>query len=347
MDMFALGIEKRAPLPTEGGARPEAPALPAVRERDELRIEEWTSLRSKLRRNSRRRARQVKDLALHLPGLIALGARIRRAGFGRAARSQPVLVFKYLGQYLANCFGTAARLRIISHHYETLAARLPGLSKLGFPRNGIVLWSHRVELDTFTIRLSTPGPDYLEGDLSLVFSVNGVRLHRLSFTCIPGKEAGLEAGTAVLVGGSQGFPRTAALIRQASKTNGEISPAAMLVLALQALADRLGATAILGVTAHEQTSLRANPEEAKSRYDALWEMCGAERNGRFYRLPAGVAWRDTSHLSNGHRARARRKRELKERILAQVRTNAERLLLAIFSIVDLMPGLQTMEQLGI
>ena len=305
--------------------RAARPPRPPDMERDKLHIEEWTSLRRKLRRLSRRRARQIMELALHLPGLIALGERIRRAGFGRAARSQPVLVFKYLGQHLANSFGTAARLRIMSHHYRILAARLPGMGRLGFPRNEIVLWSHRVELDTFTIGLCMPGSQYLEGDLSVVFSVNGVRLHKLSFTCIPGKEAGLEGGTALLVGGSQGFPGTSALIRQASKTLGEICPAVMLVLALQALAKRLGADAILGISADEQTSLRANPGQAKSRYDSLWEMSGGERQGRFYRLPGGVAWKNTSHLSNGHRPRARRKRELKERILAQIRENAERL----------------------
>jgi len=271
-------------------------------------------------------------LALNLPGLIALGARIHRAGFGYAACCQPALVFKYVGQYLGKSFDTAARLRIMSHHYRTLAARLPDLCKLGFPRNEIVVWSHRVELDTFTIGLCMPATQYLEGDLSLVFSVNGVRLHKLSFTCIPGKEAGLEAGTALLVGGSQGFPGTSALIRQASKAIGEISPAAMLILGLQALAEHLGADAILGVTADEQTSntLPANPEHAKSRYDSLWEMSGGERHGRFYRLPGRVAWKDSSHLSNGHRSRARRKRELKERILVQIRKSAERL----FAVAD-------------
>src|SRR5205085_12227254 len=121
---------------------------------------------------------------------------------------------------------------------------LPDLRELGFPRSEIVLWSHRVEPDTFTIGLCLPANHSLEGDLSLVFSVNGIRLHKLSFTCIPGKEVGLNAETALLVGGSQGFPGTTELIRRASKTIGEISPAAMLILALQALARRLGAAPI-------------------------------------------------------------------------------------------------------
>jgi len=333
MGLLGVVIGKSAPLRRQETPAPEAPALSAVLERHDLRIDEWKSLRSIVRRSSRRRARQVMDLALHLPGLIALGARIRRAGFGYVALSQPVLVFKYLGRYLAKSFGTAARLRIMSHHYRTVAARLPDLGKLGFPRDEIVLWSHRVEPDTCTIGLCMPANHYLEGDLSLVFSINGVRLHRLSFTCIPRKEAGLGTGTALLLGGSQGFPGTTALIRQASKTIGEISPAAVLILAVQALAPRLGADAILGIAADEQTSLRADPEHAKSRYDSLWKMSGGERQGRFYRLPGGVAWKDTSHLSNGHRARARRKRELKERILVQIRDNVERL----FSVADRLP----------
>jgi uncharacterized protein VirK/YbjX len=309
----------------------EFPAFPAVLKHDDFLIE-YASLRSMMRRSPRKRARQLVDLAIHGPALITLAASIHRAGFGYAVRCEPVLLFKYLGQYLANSFGTAARLRIMSHHYETLAARFPGVGKLGFPRNGMFLWSHRVELNTFSIRLCMPADSYLEGDLSVVFAINGVRLHKLSFTCIPGQEAGLGAETALLIGGSQGFPGTSDLIREASKAIGEISPAAMLVLAVQALAKRLGATAIVAVTADEQTSLRGRPEQAKSRYDALWEMSGGERHGSFYRLPDGVLWKDTSHLSNGHRSRARRKRELKERILAQIRENAERLLVAALSI---------------
>ena len=325
----------------------EFPAFPAVLEPDVSGVDD-ISLWSKLRRSPRTRARQLVDLAGHVPELIALAVRIHRAGFGHAARSEPVVLFKYLGHYLANSFGTAARLRIMSHHYETLAARFPGLARSGLPRNGMLLWSRRVEPDIFTIRLCMPAGSYLEGDLALVFSVNAVRLHKLSFTCVPGDEVGVEARTALLIGGSTGYPGTSALIRQASKTIGEISPATMLVLALQALAKRLGAEAILGVSADEQTSLRDHPEQAKSCYDALWEMTGGERQGSFYRLPDGVAWKDTSHLSNGHRPRTRRKRELKERILAQIRANADRFVLAAFSISveNLVVALRTVE-LGI
>ena len=246
MDMFEVVIEK--PAPRQEPPAPEPLALPTVLKRDDLRVNERNSLRKLLRRISRRRARQLWDLALHvpgfiafgagpvprelllhhwlelmdlavhLPGLVVLGVRIRLAGFGCVARSQPIVVFKYLGQYLANSFDTSTRLRIMSHHYRTLAARLPNLGKLGFPANELALWSHRVELDTFTIGLCIPNYYYwsMEGDLSLVFSVNGVRVHRLSFTCIPGKEAGLETGTALLVGGSQGFAGTSTLVRQAS-----------------------------------------------------------------------------------------------------------------------------------
>ena len=295
-------------------------------------FERRPSLRAKLRRTPRRRALQLVGLAKNVPGLVRLVARIYRAGFGHAARSEPVLVFKYLGHYLANSFATALRLRIISHHYRTLAARLPKLGESGFPRHDIVLWAHHVEHDTFSITLCLPGLQYLEGDLSVVFSINARPLHQLSFTCIPGKEVGLEAETALFVGGSQGFPGTSRLIRHSSRAIGEISPAAMLVLALQALARPLGADAILGVSAQEQTSLRAHPADAKSRYDALWEVIGGEREGRFYRLPAGILARDTWHLSSAHRARARRKRELKGRILSQIRESAERLLLATFSV---------------
>jgi len=315
----------------------------SVAEREDVFVAEHASLRSKLRRNPRKRARQLLDLATHVPGLLALAARIRRAGFGYAARSEPALLFKYLGQYLANSFDTAARLRIMSHHYETLGVRFPDLGRFGFPQNGMLLWSRRADLDTFTIHLCMPAGNYLEGDLSLVFSVNGSPLHKLSFTCIPGNEAGVEPETALLIRGSQGFPGTVALIRQASKTNGEICPAVMLVLAAQALPKRLGADALLGVSADEQTSLRDHPEQAKSRYDALWEMSGGERRGSFYRLPDGVVWKDISHLSNGHRPRARRKRQLKERILAHIRENADRFLFAVVSISaeNLLLSLQT------
>gem|GEM_PF-6946797 len=194
---------------------PEFLAFPTVLEQDHFRTEEHPSLRSKMRRRPGKRARQLVELAIHAPELFALVARIHRAGFGYAARSEPVLLFKFLGQYLSNSFDTAARLRSMSHHYETLAVHFPDLGRSAFRRDGMLLWSHRAGLDTFTIRLCMPGASYLEGDLSLVFSVNGNPLHKLSFTCIRGEEAGLEVETALLIGGSQGFPGTLALIRQA------------------------------------------------------------------------------------------------------------------------------------
>ena len=54
-------------------------------------------------------------------------------------------------------------------------------------------------------------------------------------------------------------------------------------------------------------------------------------------------WKEISHLSNGHRPRARRKRELKERILAHIRENTDRFLLAVVSISaeNLLLALQT------
>ena len=133
----------------------------------------------------------------------------------------------------------------------------------------------------------------------------------------------MEGTTALLVGGSQGFPGTSALTRQASKTIGEISPAATLVLALQALAKHLDADAILGITADEQTPC-ARTRSSRNRGTT---HSGDEQRG----APGSVL--PAPHLSNGHRARARRKRELKERILAQLRENAERL----FSVVNRLP----------
>lgn len=325
-------------LPAPKAAPAAAPALPSASpdflpaprvdlRMSELKDSEWTSLRSRLTSLSSKRIRQMARFIPHIPGYLRLRSVIKDARMAQAVSIQPVMAFKFLGGYLALSFRTGERLRILMHHYRRLGKMMPGLEQRGFPARKVLLWSHRTELDCLSVSLALPGAHFLEGDLSLVAAWNERKLYKLTLTFVPGDAAGADGKEAILIGGSQGFPETGPLFRQAAKSSGEICPATLLLLAAQAMALSLGIPLLLAVPAQENSNdtARAMPEQAQARYDRFWECNGGERDGAFYRLPLGVAWKPM-HLVPGHRSRTRRKREMKERILAQMRANLEDIL---------------------
>jgi len=293
----------------------------------DLKVSEWTSLGTRLRSLSWKRLRQVASFIPCIPGYLRLRRILRDTRMDQAVRIQPVMAFKFLGGYLALSFKTGERLRILIYHYLRLGAMMPGLAHRGFPARKAMLWSHRCEMDCLSVSLALPGAHFLEGDLSLVASWNERKLYKLTFSFIPGELVGNDFTKAILIGGSQGFPGTGPLFRQAAKSAGEICPATLLLLSVQALAVSLGIPLLLAVPSAENSNdaVREMPEQALARYDRFWETNGGERYGKFYRLRLDVAGKPMP-LVPGHRSRTRRKRELKQRILAQMHANIEDLL---------------------
>jgi len=103
-------------------------------------------------------------------------------------------------------------------------------------------------------------------------------------------------------------------MRQAAKDNGEISPAAMLLLTVRALAKVLDIGQIFAVAEEDQISKGYASDKVKLDYHSFWRQAGGVRHGTFYKLFNESVEKPLNEIPITHRARTRRKRERKARI---------------------------------
>ncbi len=168
-----------------------------------------------------------------------------------------------------------------------------------------------------TVTLSLPVRTMLEGDLLLEHAIDRETLYRFSFAIVPAGILG--RSETVVIGGSQGVHGTGLLTRAAAKANGEINPAATLMIALRALCQALGIGEIHGVRADNQPVVYARADHNLGAYDSLWAQHGGSAQGGFYVMDARLS-DDSQSLDSGHRSRTRRKRRLKQAILDDILT---------------------------
>ena len=263
-------------------------------------------------------------LVLNLRGHLRLARALASPELAGLRQRHPRIEYKYLSRYLASHLSTSARLAILTHHLERMRARaIPGFLGDIFDE-GSMLWEETRDDHRFGIALSYPHSFFLEGveldaegDLSLVFHVDGAPASFLSFTLAPGRMVGAPDDEVLFVGIVQGVWGRGDAIKAAEHTL-RYTPALLLLVAAQAIALSLGATAVVGVSARAQLS----SAEAGFRfaYDELWRSCGAESlDGWTYRLPVPFPEKPIETIKRDHRPRVRRKRAFKHSVAEHVR----------------------------
>ena len=266
--------------------------------------------------NHEHKAYRVATLATHLPSYALYYLRLKQSRYGRLIpKGDPFFDRKFVTPYLALSLSARERLRIQTHLFETLETRFSDSDFVERLKSGVVLWRAATEAGEQTVRLRLPVRTMLEGDLLLEHALDGETLYRLSFAFVPAGILGRR--DTVVIGGSQGVHGTGLLTRTAAKANGEINAAATLMIALRALCQALGIDDIHGVRADNQPVVHARADHNLGAYDTLWSQHGGVAQGGFYVMDAQLS--DTSQgLDSGHKSRTRRKRRLKQTILAEI-----------------------------
>ena len=228
----------------------------------------------------------------------------------------PLTSLKYLGGHLALSLSPSDRRAALIEHYSAL----PELLHAGVLQNlpsGISIWRRNVGLNrpalSLTLEPARLAP--MEGELQLRLSYE-TDLHVLTFLLAPGRIFGARSKRVLFVGGVQGRLGARQEMRAASKLNDEISPAAMLVLAIQAIGRVLEVEEIIAIAEDDHVSVGYSPARIMFDYRRLWTQVGGERWGQHYRVPLETRQKPLSEISLSHRARTRRKREAK-RIISQ------------------------------
>lgn len=239
-------------------------------------------------------------------------------------RRRPQLIYKYLGSYLARNFPVRNRLAILTNHYHFLATRAKA-DFFSLVLNQTIIWRQTVDEDEFTIRLEFPAGIDFDGDLALVFSCNDIPVYAVSFTFVPASVIDGSSGQVLFVSRVQGIS-SFDVIRQATKKLYDITPASLLVVALQGIGLAFGIDKLVGISndMHLYRYTRVN-ETHFFDYDSFWRSFHVDSSAVFFHIPIPFVEKPLAELKPNHRSRTIRKRAYKgevcETVEQYVRTN--------------------------
>ncbi|MCJ2066261.1 VirK/YbjX family protein [Methylobacterium sp. J-088] len=224
---------------------------------------------------------------------------------------------KYLDEYIALNLDTCTRREIIYSHHEWMR----DCTTLVVEDN-TVLWKNPGGDQCIVLRKASLAP--LEGELEFVFQVRDVSICTLSFVVCRGDLVGIRKKLVLVIGGLQGRPNTASILREVSKSNREISPADMLFLACKAFAVEAGIKQIVGYSA-EFNSASSHSTLVTMDYGGFWAANNAiAGNEGQYLLDPSLEKDPGDPVFSSNPSRTRRKRRDKILFKEQVMGNISR-----------------------
>jgi uncharacterized protein VirK/YbjX len=273
-----------------------------------------------------KRVRQVAYLGSHPLSHYRCATVIRDSRL----TSDPFIPLKYLGNHLALSLRTPQRREALMGHYDTLPKLLHPAAGNSLS-DGLVIWQRLLPGDAppLSVVLESSKLAPMEGELQLRFSFRS-DLYVLTFLLAPGHIFDLDCARVLFIGGVQGRIGSREEMREASKHNCEISPAAMLILSVQAIGKIMRVDELIAIGEDDHISMGYSPSKIMFDYRRFWTEVGGERLGAHYRLPMHTPQKPLAEVPLAHRSRTRRKREAKQ----LVRVSIERRLRQV-----VMPGL--------
>jgi uncharacterized protein len=223
-------------------------------------------------------------------------------------------VFHHLSHrdYLAKGLSLRERVRCVLVHSRFEEASFDAAYKQAVYRDGgLALWRHEADGRHFAIRLTMASRLNAEGDLTLVASADGVCLHRLSFSWVDGRFAGVGRAILPFAARNQGHHEGAAEAFAAFNTAfPNNSPSFFCASALSGVAQALGMDGFVAVKSACQSAYDAAEDKHFSNaYDGFWQtLGGVETLGRAWFVALPFQLRPLSETPAKHRKRAAMRR---------------------------------------
>lgn len=210
----------------------------------------------------------------------------------------PYLYRKIIRPYVSRDWPDALKVAALIHHYRFLSRKAPGLFGGICSEEGVELTAFAVgQNERLRLRLRMDSKFRKEGEatLELISEKFQCRVYCLSFVIAPG----LNGRSALIVGAVSGLPMGADknIIKYTAKAIFGLRPKALLLIAVQELAQVWGIGFVLGVGSRIHTSRHASYVLNRSRqfdiaYDEFWQEAGGVRRGDgFYTLPSAFVER--------------------------------------------------------
>ncbi|HUH62868.1 MAG TPA: DUF535 family protein [Terracidiphilus sp.] len=271
------------------------------------------------------RLKRVVSILGNFPRQIEILRILADPAFQGLVRSNPVLPFKYLSnRYLVRGLTSRQRASCFIHHYRQLGLRFSPSFLHRMAEEEIALLQRQNGDNTYVVSIGFPsGVPIWEGEILLHLLVNGVEVYALQFTIVPGWFVNSAEESVLMVLRLQGVKGGYDQIYSATKEFRDVAPPALLIAALQGIANAWGIRRMAGVTARSQYSYTENCAEVlRGAYDDFFLELGAEQiSPDFFLTSLPLPEKPIERITRCHRPRAKRKRVFKASIADEVRLN--------------------------
>ncbi|WP_296952134.1 DUF535 family protein [uncultured Massilia sp.] len=222
-------------------------------------------------------------------------------------------VFHHLSHrdYLAKGLTLRERVRCVTTHYRFEEQAFDAAYRRAVYRDGgLVLWRREAGGMPFEIRLDMASRLSAEGDLTIVLLAGGRCLHRLSFSWVDGRFAGVDAPLLPFVARNQGHRAQAADLADAFRAFERAfpnnSPSFFCFAALQGIALALGMDQVVAVKSARQCAHDpAAVNHFANAYDGFWQVLGGvATDGRGWRVALPFHVKPLADMPSKHRKRA-------------------------------------------
>ncbi|HZP04800.1 MAG TPA: DUF535 family protein [Terracidiphilus sp.] len=233
----------------------------------------------------------------------------------------PRIAFKYLSRdHLARGLDISARAACFMHHYNFLRSKFPSHLLRQVIHREATLLDVVEDGKRHTITMGLSRQEVREGELFLHQMVDGVKIFVMQFTIVPGRIVGSCAENVILVSRLQGMKGCFTQVHAATKAFRDVAPPALLMSALQGIAEAFGIREMAGVNATRQFSyVEDHAESFLEAYDRFFDNLGATLSHKgFFTTPLPLEEKSLHHIKNGHKSRTRKKRAFKLQIAERV-----------------------------
>jgi uncharacterized protein VirK/YbjX len=269
------------------------------------------------------RLRKAAWIVLHPHTFFRVATALASARIRYILQTEPRLVFKYLGPYIAAHLSRRERASILIDHYTFIGDRLGEDFLRKVVDSRLELWRQDGGKHAYRIVLTFPRSTHDEGDLALIFEADGIDIYTLGFAIGPASISGVLDSRALYIARVQGKAKGLPLIRDATRDCLDVSPAWTLLAAAEGIATALKIRHLLGVGAANQIAAGKDvqPEDLVRAYDDFWVAAGGLKlNRNLYHLPVPAALKPIHAIQRDHRRRAMRKREFRSLVTQRVCT---------------------------
>ena len=267
--------------------------------------------------------------------MLSIGRSLRVLGHWRAHRALVGLdvvrkhvagpantdLFHHLSHrdYLARGLSTRQRVAAVLGHYRFENATFDDAYQHAvYGLRRLPLWRHEADGSVFTIQLEMASRSNAEGDLTVALVADGICLHRLSFSWVDGRTAGVDRPVVPFVARNQGrWIDSGAAFDAFERVFPNNSPSFFCFAAMQGIAQAAGMDRLVAIRAADHIAYDSDPaKHFDNAYDGFWKILGGVElpaggpggiNGYLIALPFYV--KPLADMPSKHRKRAAQRRE--------------------------------------